>query len=91
MRLERDLSPREADHAVAHRLERRVSAATDAARAWILVNKKTEEGFEVRLPPEATQGTRIHRVCRDEAPEEGEPTPEQLPLAGAEVVYVLPQ
>ena len=33
---------------------------------------------------------RLFRVCRDDAPEEGEPVPGALTLDRAEVAYVLP-
>jgi hypothetical protein len=34
---------------------------------------------------------RLFRVCRDDAPEEGEPVPETLEMDRAEVAYVLPE
>lgn len=71
-------------------LERRPDAG-GGPRAWVLVNKIPDASFEVRLPPERAPGDRLFRVCRDDAPEEGEPVPDQVKLEGAEVVYVLPE
>jgi starch synthase (maltosyl-transferring) len=64
-------------------------------RGWILVNKQAEHGYDLALrgsPAEPALGGdyRLHRVCRDDAPDEGEPVPERLSLEPAEVVYVLP-
>jgi hypothetical protein len=56
----------------------------------VLVNKTPDASFDVQLPPERAPGDRLFRVCRDGAPEEGEPVPEVVKLEGAEVVYVLP-
>lgn len=58
--------------------------------AWILVNKREHEAFDVRLADVVGPGHRLHRVCRDDAPPDGEPVPEHVHLGGAEVVYVLP-
>lgn len=76
-------------------LERRRSEALDAPRGWIVVNKVWAEPREVVLA-DFTAGApvwtdyRLFRVCRDGAPEEGEPVPPSVPLERAEVVYVLP-
>ena len=71
-------------------LERRASDAADAPPAWIVVNKLEREAATVSLPEAASEGTRLFRICRDDAPEEGEPVADPLDLAPAEVVYVLP-
>jgi starch synthase (maltosyl-transferring) len=71
-------------------LERRPSPDDTAGRAWILVNKSTSAGFDVQLPPDRRPGDRLLRVCRDDAPADGEPLPERVRLDPAEVVYVLP-
>jgi starch synthase (maltosyl-transferring) len=74
-------------------LQRDVEGA-GAAPAYILVNKRADG--DARLPLGAMVGQdaasryRLHRVCRDGAPEQGEPVPAQVDLASAEVVYVLP-
>jgi starch synthase (maltosyl-transferring) len=63
-----------------------------AARGWIVINKVWDEPREVdfaRFVDEA-EGYRLFRVCRDDAPEEGEPVPETLVMDRAEVVYLLP-
>lgn len=77
-------------------LERRISdEALAGPRAWILVNKVWAEPREVSLA-DYTAGApvwseyRLHRVCRDDAPEEGEPVPSTVRLGRAEVAYVLP-
>ena len=62
---------------------------TDAGRAWILINKNPNNWFVVQLPDEARVGTRLYRVCRNDAPEGGEPPPDRVDLRAAEVVYVL--
>lgn len=61
-------------------------------RGWIIVNKVWAGGREVSLGPlaGAAETHRLFRVCRDDAPAEGEPIPESLQLDPAEVVYVLP-
>jgi starch synthase (maltosyl-transferring) len=58
--------------------------------AWILLNKREDASFDVRIADVIGSGNRLHRVCRDDAPPEGEPVPEQVHLGGAEVVFVLP-
>ena len=58
--------------------------------AWILLNKRADASFDVRVADVIGGGSRLHRVCRDDAPVEGEPLPENVHLGGAEVVYVLP-
>jgi starch synthase (maltosyl-transferring) len=76
-------------------LERRASDAPAAAKGWILVNKVWAEPREVRLvdiAPEAVAGGyRLFRVCRDGAPQTGEPVKETVSLGRAEVAYVLPE
>jgi starch synthase (maltosyl-transferring) len=67
-------------------LERREEGADE--RSWVLVNK-TERSHDVHLPGGAASGHRLFRVCRDDAPEDGETVPESLLLEGYEVVYVL--
>ncbi|HEX5521356.1 MAG TPA: hypothetical protein VFX29_06640 [Longimicrobiaceae bacterium] len=60
-------------------------------RGWIGVNKVWDEPRTLELPAEArSDAYRLLRVCRDDAPERGEAVPEEVPLAPAEVVYVLP-
>jgi starch synthase (maltosyl-transferring) len=75
-------------------LERRSEAAGDR-RGWILVNTVRDgerEVFPAELAsdPSIARSHRLFRVCLDAAPEEGEPVPERLTLAPAEVAYVLP-
>jgi len=76
-------------------LERRASDAPAAARGWILVNKVWGEPREVRLaeiaPHAIAPGNRLFRVCRDGAPQTGEPVREVVSLGRAEVAYVLPE
>lgn len=71
-------------------LERRVEGVERPG--WILVDKGAGEGHAVRLPAEAAAGPRgrLFRVCRDDAPADGEPAPDEVALARAEVAYVLP-
>lgn len=68
--------------------------ATDdgSARGWILVNKVRHQPRETTFAGFRGDGAgyRLHRVCRDDAPEEGEPVPQTLSMDPAEVVYVLP-
>jgi starch synthase (maltosyl-transferring) len=61
-------------------------------RGWIVVNKVWDQPREVELAGFRGDGSgfRLHRVCRDDAPEGGEPVPQSLTLDPAEVVYVLP-
>ena len=63
-----------------------------ALRGWIVINKAWEEPREVEMPDfgREAKGYRLHRVCRDDAPEEGEAVPRALALDPAEVAYVLP-
>lgn len=66
----------------------------DGARptvAWILLNKRDDASFEVRLADVIGAGYRLHRVCRDESSPHGEPVPDEASLGPAEVVYVLPE
>lgn len=58
--------------------------------AWILLNKRSDASFDVRVADVIGSGHRLHRVCRDDSPPDGEPVSDQLFLEGAEVVYVLP-
>ena len=58
--------------------------------AWILLNKRADASFDVRVADVIGSGNRLHRICRDDAPPDGEPLPEQVHLGEAEVVYVLP-
>lgn len=75
-------------------LERRVDEVPGRA-AWIVVNKSWDEPRESGLPAEAHAFSdtqyRVLRVCRDDAPEAGEPVDGALRLDPAEVVYVLPE
>lgn len=61
--------------------------APDAEPAWVLVNKRADVATELALPE--ARGT-LFRVCRDDAPPQGEPAPERIALDPAEVAYVLP-
>lgn len=75
-------------------LERR-AAEDGGERGWILVNTRADGEAEVGLGgPDTADALRgghsLFRVCRDEGPEAGEPVPERLALARAEVAYVLP-
>jgi starch synthase (maltosyl-transferring) len=61
----------------------------NGATGWLLLNKR--EGEETSLGrPAGAEALRLHRVCRDDAPESGEAVPESVTLAPAEVVYLLP-
>ena len=71
-------------------IERRVDNRNGNARGWIVVNKSTDGGFDVQLPSDRGPRDRLHRVCRDDAPIDGEPVPDTLRLEPAEVLYVLP-
>jgi starch synthase (maltosyl-transferring) len=71
-------------------LERRTDDGT--ARGWIVINKVWEEPREMdftRFVDDADSYV-LHRVCLDDAPEEGEAVPDTLMMERAEVVYVLP-
>jgi starch synthase (maltosyl-transferring) len=63
-----------------------------SARGWILVNKVWAQPREVEVSGFRGDGSghRLHRVCRDDAPPEGEPVPQSFVLDPAEVAYVLP-
>jgi starch synthase (maltosyl-transferring) len=63
-----------------------------SARGWIVVNKVANQASPVELAGFRGDGAgfRLHRVCRDDAPEGGEPVPQTLLLDPAEVAYVLP-
>lgn len=62
------------------------------ARGWIVINKVWAEPREMDFTAfvEDADECRLFRVCRDDAPEDGEPVPKTLTLDRAEVVYVLP-
>jgi starch synthase (maltosyl-transferring) len=64
-----------------------------AARGWIAVNKVWAEPREMDFAAfvDDADRFRLFRVCRDDAPEQGEPVPETLELDRAEVVYLLPE
>ncbi len=66
---------------------------TDSGRGWILLDRGPGgAGAEVALDRLGMEraGYRLHRVCRDDAPEGGEPAPERAALQRAEVAYLLP-
>ena len=72
-------------------LERTVpSGQNRPSVAWILLNKRVDAGFVVRIADVVPGGYRMHRVCRDDAPVRGEPLEAEVRLEGAEVVYLLP-
>jgi starch synthase (maltosyl-transferring) len=78
-------------------LERRAGEGADAARGWILINKVWAEPREMPVAglignAGGTEGGayRLFRVCRDDAPEEGEEVPPTVALERAEVAYLLP-
>ncbi|HWK89342.1 MAG TPA: hypothetical protein VNP72_05080 [Longimicrobium sp.] len=62
------------------------------ARGWIVINKVWAELRTVPLADFVgdAKGWRLHRVCRDGAPEQGQPVPAALEMDRAEVAYVLP-
>ncbi|HEX6038264.1 MAG TPA: hypothetical protein VFZ20_09505, partial [Longimicrobium sp.] len=62
------------------------------ARGWIVINKVWKEPRPVEIPGFRADGAnhRLFRVCRDDAPADGEPVPQVLTLDPAEVAYVLP-
>jgi starch synthase (maltosyl-transferring) len=63
-----------------------------AARGWIAINKVWAEPREMGFSfVDDAERYRLFRVCRDDAPEEGEPVPGTLELDRAEVVYLLPE
>jgi starch synthase (maltosyl-transferring) len=63
-----------------------------AARGWIVINKVWDEPRETDLTRfvDDADGHRLFRVCRDDAPEEGDAVPGAVTLDPAEVAYVLP-
>lgn len=63
-----------------------------SARGWIVINKVWAQPREVELAGFRGDGAnfRLFRVCRDDAPAEGEPVPQTMVLDPAEVAYVLP-
>jgi starch synthase (maltosyl-transferring) len=63
-----------------------------AARGWIVINKVWDEPRPIDLTRfvGGAAGNVLHRVCRDDAPEGGEPVPGAVTLDPAEVAYVLP-
>jgi starch synthase (maltosyl-transferring) len=71
-------------------LERRPREGGDAA--LVIVNTDTREVREVQLGQlsASLDRLRLHRICRDDSPADGEPVPETLALARAEAVYLLP-
>jgi starch synthase (maltosyl-transferring) len=75
-------------------LERRAADTPTADLGWILVNKgkaAQEVAIGTLAPDSQAKGEyRLFRVCRDDAPEEGEPLGATVALEGAEVAYVLP-
>lgn len=68
----------------------RLDRTSNGERMMVLLNKSADRGFEVQLPEGWGKGYRLHRVCRDEAPGEGERVPERAEMAPAEVIYLLP-
>lgn len=63
-----------------------------AARGWIAINKVWAEPREMDFGfADDAEHYRLFRVCRDDAPEEGEAVPRTLELERAEVVYLLPE
>jgi starch synthase (maltosyl-transferring) len=62
---------------------------TPAGTGWILVNRCPDRGATVE-PPRAARSTRLFRVCRDDAPEAGEPVSRRVALRPSEVAYLLP-
>ena len=67
--------------------------ATDdgSARGWILINKVRQPRYVgVAGFRGDGAGFRLHRVCRDGAPAEGEPVPQGFMMEAGEVAYVLP-
>ncbi len=75
-------------------LERR-SEGDPELRGWILVNTVTDATSRISWlasppDPRIVDGHRLFRVCREDAPPEGEPVTARVELNPAEVVYVLP-
>ncbi len=75
-------------------IERRAADTPTADLGWILVNKgksAQEVAIGTLAPDSQAEGEyRLFRICRDDAPEEGEPLGATIALEGAEVAYVLP-
>jgi starch synthase (maltosyl-transferring) len=71
-------------------LERRSDPGS--APAVVAINTRTDTATGVDLSSLGVdrRGLVLHRVCRDDAPEGGEATPERLQLGRAEVVFLLP-
>lgn len=67
--------------------------ATAGGQGWILVNTGAEADRKVDLGPLDAEAAsyRLHRVCLDATPRDGEPLPQELTLRRAEVAYVLPE
>ena len=68
----------------------RLDRSSGGERMMILLNRNAERASEVQLQDGWSNGYRLHRVCRDDSPDEGERVPERVELGAAEVVYVLP-
>jgi hypothetical protein len=59
-------------------------------RGLVLVNRDPAQAREVRPDRgEAPPGARLYRVCRDDVPAAGEPLPDVVPLAPAEVALAM--
>lgn len=73
-------------------LERQVEGeAPVPVTSWILINKREDAEYRIRVRDVVGDGYRLHRVCRDDAPDEGEQVEDEVQLNAAEVVYFLPE
>ena len=84
----RPLTPPEAPALVLERYSDRAPGQP----AWIIVNRSTDHGTGLPYAPTFHPGPqhRLFRICRDEAPEDGESPGQGLGLNPADVVYILP-
>ena len=72
-------------------LERTVPAGHDRPLvSWILLNKREDAAFDVRVADVVPDGYRLHRISREEYAVAGEAVEDEVRLEGAEVVYLLP-
>jgi len=70
-------------------LERRAEQGGDL-RGWVAVNRSEREPARFQLSGGVGDRSRLYRVCRDDAADEGEAPGDEIVLAGAEVAYLLP-
>ncbi|MBA2670017.1 MAG: alpha-amylase [Gemmatimonadetes bacterium] len=62
-----------------------------AGTGWVAVNRREDASAGLSIGSDPPTGLRLFRICREDAPPDGEPVPEHLTLRPAEVVYLLPE